>query len=276
MKTRIVLLLLTSLTIAMAWSAIAVARWADTASSSTDARPVAQASYYLEGTLAWSPTCGCALLDTESDRYELDGDLQGFTCGDTVGVWGTLCLECVSVCMTGDLIILVESIALISPAPTPTPTATLTPVPTATPTPTPSPTPGPDTDGDGCADSEEPSMGYNPLAWYDVYDVPVPANPDMTANGPRNQAVAMGDVLAVLFYVGAYDGGPANPNGVAYDSVKGSCDWDADTVPDKEGLCYDRSPGTAPNPPWEVGPPNGAVNMPDVLAVLAQVGLSCA
>ncbi|GAG44245.1 unnamed protein product, partial [marine sediment metagenome] len=37
----------------------------------------------------------------------------------------------------------------------------------------------------------------------------------------------------------------------------------------------DRSPGPEPNPPWDAGPPDGAVSMGDVLAVLAQVGLDC-
>jgi hypothetical protein len=87
----------------------------------------------------------------------------------------------------------------------------------------------------------------------------------------------MGDVLAVLRYVGTFDGdgGVPNPNGVAYDSVKGSCDWNGDTVPDKEGLCYDRSPSLLPNPPWDAAPPSGTVAMSDVLGVLAQVGLDC-
>jgi sugar lactone lactonase YvrE len=146
----------------------------------------------------------------------------------------------------------------------------------------------PDNDGDGCLDGEEaenapaPKPGatgaYDPLAWYDFFDVPVPAVADPGPNGSRSQAVTMADVLAVLFYVGAFDGDEGSPNisGVSYDSVKGSCDWDADTVPDKEGMCYDRSPSADPSPPWEAGPPSGAVNMADVLAVLVQVGLSCA
>lgn len=171
-----------------------------------------------------------------------------------------------------------------------------TPTPTATPTATPCPDNDgdticddvdPDDDNDGCSDEEElagaspPRPGstgaYNPLAWYDFYDVPAPARPDMTPNGPKNKAVTMADVVAVLVYVGTYDGdgGSSNPNGVAYDSVKGSCDWDADTVPDKEGVCYDRSPSPLPNPPNDAGSPNGAVNMADVGVVLAQVGLEC-
>jgi len=139
-----------------------------------------------------------------------------------------------------------------------------------------------DSDGDGCSDSEEGAMGFNPHNYWDVYDVPVPAYPDPTPNGPKNTAVAMDDVLAVLFYVGTYegDGGSPNANGVAYDSDKG-VDTDADTVvdipPDRipDGQDYDRSPSATPNPPWDAGSPDDAVAMDDVLAVLAQTGLSC-
>jgi hypothetical protein len=155
-----------------------------------------------------------------------------------------------------------------------------------------------DDDGDGCVNGEElagapaPKPGatgaYDPLAWYDFYDVPVAANADPTPNGTRNQAVALTDVLAVLFYVGASQSCPAvttcgealppnspacctntsNPNGVDYDMDK-----DGDTVAD--GQDYDRRPSAEPNPPWEAGPPDGAVSMQDVLAVLAQVNLDC-
>ena len=72
----------------------------------------------------------------------------------------------------------------------------------------------------------------------------------------------------VLLYVNAYEGGPVNPNGVDYDSDK-----NGDTV--KDGRDYDRSSSPLPNPPWDAGPPNGAVNMPDVLLALAQINLNC-
>ena len=85
----------------------------------------------------------------------------------------------------------------------------------------------------------------------------------------------MSDVVAVLLYVGTKDNGAATPYGVDYDSVKGSCDWNGDTTADEEGLCYDRSPGPGPDPPWEVGAPDAAITMSDVLAVLAQVGMNC-
>jgi hypothetical protein len=126
-----------------------------------------------------------------------------------------------------------------------------------------------DSDGDGCADIEEagddPMLGgdRNPFFAYDFYDVPVPANRDPTPNGPRNKAIAMADVLAVLFYVGTYLNGPANANGVDYDSDK-----NGDTV--KDGLDYDRSPS------WPFsGPPDNAINLGDVLAALAQSGHNC-
>jgi len=145
-----------------------------------------------------------------------------------------------------------------------------------------------DPDDDGCSDAEELAMGYDPTAWYDVYDVPVPAKSDLLvngANGTRDKAVVMDDVLAVLFYVGTYDGDagdPPNPNGVRYDTIKG-VDLNGDTSNDilpplhqiKEGVKYDRSPGALPSPPWEAGPPDGAVAMDDVLANLAQVPLDC-
>jgi len=128
-----------------------------------------------------------------------------------------------------------------------------------------------DSDGDGCADSEElygapkPKPGntgpYNPLSHYDFYDVPVSAL-KIDPTGVYDQSVTMGDVLAVLAYVGDT---PAKP---AYNT-----DLNGNTV--KDGLEYDRSPSVEPDPPWDAGPPDAAVTMSDVLAVLAQVGLSC-
>jgi hypothetical protein len=140
-----------------------------------------------------------------------------------------------------------------------------------------------DPDDDGCSTSEEEAMGFEPSLWYDFYDVPVPARSDAEgANGTRNRAVNMQDVLAVLFYVGTSDDGGPNANGVDYDTIKG-VDLDGDTDNDvppplhdiEEGVKYDRSPSAEPNPPWGAGPPDGAVNMQDVLAVIAQIGLAC-
>jgi hypothetical protein len=114
--------------------------------------------------------------------------------------------------------------------------------------------------------------GFDPLVWYDFYDVPTPANTDMTPNGPKNKAVSLGDVGAVLFYVGASPtsvcGDNANGKGVDYD-----CDKDGNGTAD--GRDFDRSPSPIANPPWDAGPPNGAISFSDVGAVLMQTGLDC-
>jgi hypothetical protein len=167
-----------------------------------------------------------------------------------------------------------------------------------TPTPTPTPTPcidrlgdtqcdDPvnDPDDDGCSTAQEVAMGFDPGAWYDFDDVPVPAKPDSGAgsgaNGVRNKAITMGDVLAVLFYAGTATGYPPNANGVDYDTVKG-VDLNGDTIDDApyshgipEGQKYDRSVSAPPNPPWDAGPPNGAINATDVIITLKQAGLDC-
>lgn len=133
----------------------------------------------------------------------------------------------------------------------------------------PTPTPCPDTDGDGCTDCQEAAMGFDPLDPDDFFDVPVPANADPTPNGPRDQAIALTDVLAVMFYVGTQEGRTTlNGNGVLYDSDK-----NADTQPD--GRDYDRTVSPEPNPPWDASPPDGAVAIPDALVNLAQVALDC-
>lgn len=127
-----------------------------------------------------------------------------------------------------------------------------------------------DSDGDGCSDQEELDMGFNPLAWYDVFDVPKPAVADPTPNGIRNGVVDIGDVLAVLFYTFADDNGPPNASGVDYDSVKGSCLVQG--VISEEGLCYDRTAGDPPTPQGfdPSGPPNGVIDMADVITALTQ------
>jgi hypothetical protein len=127
-----------------------------------------------------------------------------------------------------------------------------------------------DSDGDGCTDLKEEGDSLltggqrNPYDPYDFYDVPVPANADPTANGPRNKVVDISDVLGVLFYAFAEDNGAPNSNGVDYDSIKHSCTING--VPNlEEGLCYDRSPASPVS-----GPPNGVVDISDVLSALEQ------
>ena len=115
-------------------------------------------------------------------------------------------------------------------------------------------------------------MGFNAGAWYDFFDVPVPARADPLPNGARDWAISLGDAGAVMLYVGTSPSGVcgdnANGNGVDYD-----CDKDGSGTAD--GLDYDRNSSPLANPPWDAGPPDGAVNVADVGAVLAQAGLSC-
>ncbi len=142
--------------------------------------------------------------------------------------------------------------------------------------------PSTDPDDDGCTTAEETALGdnFDGDAWYDVYDVPVPAKADASgANGSRNKVIDIGDVLAVLFYAFADDNGGPNANGVDYDSIKG-WDGDGDSVNDadpihdiEEGQKYDRSPGLGPSGDTgkdPAGAPNGSIDIGDVLAVLAQ------
>jgi len=106
---------------------------------------------------------------------------------------------------------------------------------------------------------------------------PVPARADPAPNGTKDQAINIGDVIATLFYVPTCDNCDPNANGVDYDSLKDG-DWNGDTAVDaldKVGRRYDRSPGVEPNPPWQVDPPDGWINLSDVIAQLAQVALDC-
>ena len=105
----------------------------------------------------------------------------------------------------------------------------------------------------------------------------MPANQDPTPNGARNKAINVQDVVGILNYVGTYEDGPPNGRGVDYDSAKDG-DWNADTSIDgldKVGRRYDRQPSTFPNPPWEAGGPDGAVNLQDLVLIFKQVGLDC-
>jgi hypothetical protein len=77
---------------------------------------------YLEGTIVLDPEeCGCRFLRTVDfgtyEIYELWGDLEGFTCGDRVGVWGSLCPDCVSICMYGAIFIVEDIVELAGPDP---------------------------------------------------------------------------------------------------------------------------------------------------------------
>ena len=134
-----------------------------------------------------------------------------------------------------------------------------------------------DTDADGCADGEElgpnPDLGgtRNPLNPYDFYDVPVPTLHVGGSVANRDQAVSvLRDVLGVMEYVGTANNGLPNSGGRDYDE-----DVDGDTV--KDGIAYDRSPGTmaVPPHPWSDAPDGIITLFSDALLVLNQAGDSC-
>ena len=65
------------------------------------ATPTPVADVYLEGTLVWGVEC--VFLETAPGQtWLLLGNLQGFTVGDQVGVWGNFCPPpCITICLEG-------------------------------------------------------------------------------------------------------------------------------------------------------------------------------
>jgi hypothetical protein len=144
-----------------------------------------------------------------------------------------------------------------------------------------------DPDDDGCTTDEEAALGsvFDPTdGWYDVCNMPHPAKSDADgANGARDGVIDIRDVLATAFYAFTEQtdvcGDNPNVNGVDYDCIKG-WDGDGDSVNDAdpvhdipEGLKYDRTAGPGPDPQtgiYPCGPPDGAIDIRDVLAVIAQ------
>jgi hypothetical protein len=131
-----------------------------------------------------------------------------------------------------------------------------------------------DTDGDGCSDGEEAGADQlrgglrDGLSPWDFFDVPTPSLTSANRTGARNKAVTINDVISILYYVGTRDGGPANANGVDYDT-----DLNGNGI--KDGREYDRASTTDASKPWRSGAPNGAVSISDAITALAQVGANC-
>ncbi len=162
----------------------------------------------------------------------------------------------------------------VTPTPTPPPTSTPTATMTATATSTPIGCASGDSDCDGCPDVNE--LSANPLAGgsrdphdpWDFFDVPLPPLTSADGTGIRNHIVTIGDVIAILYYVGTADGGPPNAAGVSYNT-----DLNSNGIPD--GREYDRTAGGFADQPWRSGPPSGAVSIGDAIVDLAQVGDNC-
>jgi Bacterial TSP3 repeat len=131
-----------------------------------------------------------------------------------------------------------------------------------------------DTDGDGCSDGAEAGADHasggqrDALNPWDFFDVPAPALRAADTTGARSKTVSLADVLAVLAYTGTRHGGPANANGVSYDT-----DLNSNGILD--GAEYDRSFAAYAGQPWRSGPPDGVVALSDVLIALQQAGDHC-
>jgi hypothetical protein len=122
-----------------------------------------------------------------------------------------------------------------------------------------------DSDGDGCSDQEElgsnPALGgqrdpHNP---YDFASVPPSGLGPPLWVGIEDKAVNVFDVASVIKFVGAAAGGGPSGKGFYYDN-----DLNNNGRPD--GDEFEAQNGSA----------NGAINVFDVQAVIAQVGDSCA
>ncbi len=128
---------------------------------------------------------------------------------------------------------------------------------------------GTDSDGDGCTDFAE--LGSNPVAgggrdptnYWDFYDVP-------TLDGGRDGDIALlTDLLGVVRRLGSHD-----RNGLA--AINRYSD-PALPIADRTSYhpAFDRSPAVPGAPRYALGPPDGIINLADLLGVVWQYGHRC-
>src|SRR5439155_17004559 len=110
----------------------------------------------------------------------------------------------------------------------------------------------------------------NPNDAYDFFDVPVPALLPADGSGTKNKAISLGDVLAVVAFVGTSAAEPdrTNANGATYGS-------DVNNNGIQDGAEYDRTASVIPAQSWHSRAPNGSVTLQDALVALNQVGDNC-
>jgi uncharacterized protein YkwD len=156
-----------------------------------------------------------------------------------------------------------------------------TPPPSATATPTPAPTavpgvsgvrmPGtpPDSDGDGCPDARERGPNdfaggqRNPNNYWDFFDVPNSAN---RYNGTISLT---DDIFGVLGHWGTSD-----------DEGRAAINRNTDplSTPPQTGYhpAFDRSPAAPGAPAWQLGPPDGQIDLfTDIFGVAGQFAHTC-
>ena len=127
----------------------------------------------------------------------------------------------------------------------------------------------PDDDNDGCTDEQEldsnPSQGglRDPHSFWDFFDVPI-GEPAV-----RNQSISIGDVGAVVARFGTFREPPPTKEESFAEAL----------MPPPPAPAYhaafDRGGSIAGANPWNLRPPDGAITVGDIGAVVAQFGHSC-
>ncbi len=134
---------------------------------------------------------------------------------------------------------------------------------------------GPDSDGDGCANDRELGPDEllggrrDPNYFWDFFDVP--------AGSPlvRDGAVAAPDIAAVVARFGSNDAVPG-----AFDRYSGPLSApNAPITPSGARQNYhpafDRGGSIPGQEPWDLRPPNGAIEVGDIAAAVTQFGHTC-
>lgn len=125
-----------------------------------------------------------------------------------------------------------------------------------------------DSDGDSCPDAWElgpdPRLGgqrdpHNPWDFYDP-----PGN-----NNVRDKKVNLFDILAVVMRFGARDGNGNAPINRASDPLS------APPPAPAYHPAFDRSLPPPGADPWDLGPPDGRINLLDILGLVNQYGHTC-
>lgn len=123
-----------------------------------------------------------------------------------------------------------------------------------------------DTDLDGCKDGRELSTNAqqggmrNPLNRWDFFDVPV-------GSTPRDKIITISDINAVKARYFTNDA-----NGTA--AINRNTDPFSLPPPTGYHPAFDRGPLIGPDP-WDLGPPDGRIDISDILAVIKQYFHNC-
>ena len=118
-----------------------------------------------------------------------------------------------------------------------------------------------DADDDGCTDEQElgtiPALGglRNPKSFWDFFDTPTGTPPE------RDRRVNIVDIGAIVLHFG----------------TSGDPGIDPLSAPPASGYhtAFDRSQAAEGGDPWDLGPPDGSINIIDIAAVVIQFGHTC-